>query len=113
MCLIDRIREKLKKADPDKPKLAENSEYLGASLVKHTDAYQKGLSALTAIEYKVFMLLREGFSIRECSQRLNMKRRAVNRHVGGIYYKLNVTTTAELIVKYREKDQTCSLQNKP
>jgi DNA-binding CsgD family transcriptional regulator len=112
LCLIDRICEKLKKANSNKPKCAESSEQSGISLIKH-DAYQKGLSALTITEHKVFMLLREGFSVSECSQRLNMKRRAVNRHVDGIYYKLNVTTTAELIVKYREKDETCSLKSKP
>lgn len=113
MCLIDRIREKLKKADSNKSKLAENSEYLDASLAKHTDVYQKRLSTLTATEYKVFMLLREGFSIRECSQRLDMKQMAVNRYVTGIYHKLNVTTTAELIVEYRERDQACPFQDKP
>jgi DNA-binding NarL/FixJ family response regulator len=62
------------------------------------------LSALTTQEIMVFMLLREGFSKDECSQRLGVKRRDLNRHIRLIYRKLNVRTNAELIMKYKEAE---------
>ncbi|MDD2362076.1 MAG: LuxR C-terminal-related transcriptional regulator [Oscillospiraceae bacterium] len=87
--MIDKIRMKFNKAE--KAALHENAE-----------AYHERLSRLTTSEYKLFMLLREGFTKNECSQRLNMKRRDVNSHVKRIYSKLHVRSLAELIVKYRE-----------
>lgn len=90
MFLIDKIRMKFNKAK--KTALHEN-----------TGAYQQRLSLLTTLEYRLFMLLYEGFSKEECSQRLNMKRSDVNKYVKSIYFKLNVRSTAELIVKYHEE----------
>ena len=89
MFLIDKIRKRFGKAEK-------------AALHENTGACQERLSRLTTSEYKVFMLLREGFTKNECSQRLNMKRRDVNNHVKRIYSKLHVRALAELIVKYRE-----------
>lgn len=90
MFLFDKIR--IKKSKADKTDFDEN-----------IGAYQQRLSLLTTMEYKTFMLLREGFSKKECSQRLNMKRSDVRVHFKAILNKLNVRSTAELIVKYREK----------
>ncbi|HBT63585.1 MAG TPA: hypothetical protein DEB10_02845 [Ruminococcaceae bacterium] len=89
MSWIDKIR--MKKSRLGQPNLYENN-----------GAYQQRLSLLTTLEYKIFMFLREGFSTEECSQRLNMKRSDVKAHVNSIYSKLNVISSAELIVKYRE-----------
>lgn len=75
----------------------------GSTLSENTEASLKRLSLLTTLEYKVFMLLREGFSKKECSQRLKMKRGDVENHVKSIYSKLNVRSAAELIVKYRKE----------
>lgn len=61
----------------------------------------KALSTLTEQEYKVFMLIREGFSKKECSQRLTMKRGVVNKVVADIFHKLSVRTITELIIKYQ------------
>ena len=69
---------------------------------ENSGTYQERISLLTTSEYKVFMLLREGFKKNECSQRLDMKRGEVNSHVKRIYRKLNVGSLAELIVKYRD-----------
>lgn len=74
----------------------------GTALSESTGAYQQSLSLLTTSEYKVFMLLREGFSKKECSQRLNLKRGDMKNYMESIYRKLNVRSAAELIVKYRE-----------
>lgn len=89
MCLFDKIHWKKSKKKNIVP--LENAE-----------AYQQRLSKLTTLEYKIFMLLREGFSERECSQRLNMKRGDVTINVKEILDKLNVKSLAELIVKYHE-----------
>ena len=89
MFLIDKIRQRFAKA--------ERSVFH-----ENVGDYQERLSRLTTSEYKVFMLLREGFTKKECSQRLNMKRRDVNSHMKRIYNKLHVSSLAELIVKYRE-----------
>ena len=89
MSWIDKVR--IKKERSEQPDLHDN-----------IGAYQQRLSLLTTLEYKIFMLLREGFSTQECSQRLNMKRSDVKAHVNSIYSKLNVMSLAELIVKYRE-----------
>ncbi|MDD2269066.1 MAG: LuxR C-terminal-related transcriptional regulator [Eubacteriales bacterium] len=86
MFLLDKIRMKFNNA---------NESVAGS--------YQARLSTLNTTEYKVFMLLREGFSKKECAQRLNMKRRAANNYIRTILHKLYVRNTAELIVKYREE----------
>lgn len=62
---------------------------------------QEKILLLTTLEYKVFMLLREGFTKKECSQRLHMKRRDLIRQIKSVYRKLQVKSLAELIMKYR------------
>ncbi|MDD4546504.1 MAG: hypothetical protein PHR24_04340 [Oscillospiraceae bacterium] len=73
------------------------------TLLENPKPYQQRLSLLTALEYKIFMLLREGFSKKECSQRLDMKRGEIKRCVKIIHKKLNLKSSAELIVRYREE----------
>lgn len=68
---------------------------------ERTVEYQQSISLLTTLEYKVFMLMREGFSKKECAQRLNMRRSDIKKYVKSIFFKLNVRSSAELIVKYR------------
>ncbi len=89
MFWLDKIRMKKNRAEKTDP---------------HGDvgAYQQRLSLLTTLEYKIFMLLREGFKTKECSQRLNLKRGDVRDCVKSIYRKLDVSSLAELIVKYHE-----------
>lgn len=89
MFLIDKIRMIFYKAKTTPP-------------LEDTEAHQQRLSLLTTPEYKIFMLLREGFSNKECSQRLNMRRGDINGHVKSIYSKLSVRSSAELIMKYHE-----------
>lgn len=89
MSWVDKLR--MKKILPDEPALDENAH-----------AYHQRLSLLTTLEYKVFMLLREGFTKKECSQRLNLKRGEVKDCTKSIYSKLDVSSLAELIVKYHE-----------
>ncbi len=89
MSWIDKIR--MRKSRP------EQSDFH-----KNVGAYHQRLSLLTTLEYKVFMLLREGFTKKECSQRLNLKRGEVRVCAKSIYSKLNIRSLAELIIKYHE-----------
>lgn len=65
-------------------------------------ANQLRLSTLTTTELKVFMLMREGFTNKECAERLNMKQSEIKDTAKSIFRKLGVKSLAELIVKYRE-----------
>lgn len=89
MSWLDKLR--IRKRQPEQSVLRENA---------HT--YHQRLSLLTTLEYKVFILLREGFTKKECSQRLNLKRGEVKDCTKSIYSKLEVSSLAELIVKYHE-----------
>lgn len=87
--LIDKIRLRIRR--PKQPDLHDNPE-----------ADSQRLSLLTTEEYKVFMLLREGFTEKECAQRLGLRRGEVKKRTKSIYRKLHVRSLAELIVKYHE-----------
>ena len=82
---------RVKKSQPEQPVLYDYSY-----------SYGQRLSLLTTEEYKNFMLLREGFTKKECAKRLNMKRSEARDCVKSIYWKLHIRSLAELIVKYRE-----------
>ena len=69
------------------------------------EACRKRLTFLDPAEYKVFMLLREGFLKKECALRLNMKRGELKSHIKSIFKKLNVRNTTELIVNYCKVSQ--------
>ena len=69
----------------------------------NVEAYRQRTKQLTIMEYKIFMLLREGFSVKECSQRLNMKRREVKIYLKSIFKKLKVRSLVQLIIEYREE----------
>lgn len=63
------------------------------------------LHLLNMEEAKLFMLLREGFTIQECADRLNKRRSDVKREQKEIFSKLKVGSITELIVKYGEMNQ--------
>lgn len=89
MSWIDNIR--VKKSLPDQPEFYEDPKTI-----------YKRLAKLSTIEYKVFMFLREGFTNKESSKRLNIKQGKVKKHTKSIYKKLGVSSLAELIFKYHE-----------
>lgn len=75
---------------------------LESAFQDNIEILKQRLSLLTVLEYKIFLLLREGFSKKECSKRLNMKRRDSRKNIKNIFLKLKVNSEAELIVKYRQ-----------
>lgn len=82
-------------------KFKNNSQIFRA---EDRDINQERLKLLTTLEYKVFILLREGFSNRECSQRLKIKKKDFKKHLKSIYYKLDVSSPLEIIIKYHTSD---------
>lgn len=57
--------------------------------------------ALTEREKDVYLLLVEGFTLKETAEQLGITYATVNTHMTGIYKKLGVNSRAELIINYR------------
>lgn len=59
------------------------------------------LLELTKREEDVFCLLLEGYTLQEAADQLGIKYSTANTHMTAIYKKLNVSSRAELIIRYR------------
>jgi DNA-binding CsgD family transcriptional regulator len=59
------------------------------------------ISQLTPREYELYLLLLEGFTLKESAKQLSVKYSTANTHMTGIYKKLGVKSRAELIINYR------------
>lgn len=104
MALIDKLKhiltsERRKKADSD----AQKSKIypFGKELNITTEEKKKRISLLTQREYELYMLLLEGFTLKESANQLFIKYSTANTHMTGIYKKLGVNSRAELIINYR------------
>lgn len=62
---------------------------------------QKRVSRLTPREHELYLLLLEGFTLRESAKQLSIKYSTANTHMTGVYKKLGVKSRAELIINYR------------
>lgn len=60
------------------------------------------LAMLTPRERDLFLILLEGYTLKQAAQQLSVKYSTANTHVTGIYKKLNVNSRAELIIRYRD-----------
>lgn len=60
------------------------------------------IALLTPRERDLFLLLLEGYTLKESANRLSVKYSTANTHMTGIYKKLNVGSRAELIIRYRD-----------
>ena len=60
------------------------------------------LSGLTPRETDVFLLLLEGYTLRETAALLGVKYSTANTHMTAVYKKLEVNSRAELIIRYRD-----------
>lgn len=56
---------------------------------------------LTPREHELFLLLLEGYTLKECALKLSVKYSTANTHMTSIYKKLHVKSRAELIIHYR------------
>lgn len=59
------------------------------------------IATLTPREHELFLLLLEGFTLKESAGQLMIKYSTANTHMTGIYKKLGVNSRAGLIIKYR------------
>lgn len=57
---------------------------------------------LTNREKEMFVLLLEGYSMREIAERLHIGGQTVRNYASQIYEKLEVSSKTELIIKYRK-----------
>ena len=63
------------------------------------------LALLTPRERELFLLLLEGYTLKESAKRLSVKYSTANTHMTGVYKKLNVNSRAELIIRYWKAGQ--------
>lgn len=57
---------------------------------------------LSPREYELFLLLLEGYTLKESAKQLSIKYSTANTHMTSVYKKLNVNSRAELIIKYHD-----------
>jgi DNA-binding CsgD family transcriptional regulator len=62
---------------------------------------QERIAQLTPREYDLYLLLLEGFTLKESAERLLIKYSTANTHMSGVYRKLGVKSRAQLIINYR------------
>lgn len=67
---------------------------------------KKRVSILTPREYELYLLLIEGFTLKESAEKLSIKYSTANTHMTGVYKKLGVNSRAELIINYRYINET-------
>lgn len=63
---------------------------------------QVRVAQLTPREKDLYLLLLEGFTLKESAKQLGVKYSTANTHMTGIYKKLEVKSRAELIINYRD-----------
>jgi len=81
MWLLDKLSKKLPLSDKEK---------------------EEKVQSLTAREREVFLLLIEGFTLKEAAEQVGIEYSTVKNHMTEIYRKLNVKERDELIINYRD-----------
>lgn len=94
MTLFDRFKQMLIPEEKRKKK-----EY---PTEKQEADRQVRFSRLTPRENDLYLLLIEGFTLKESANQLSIKYSTANTHMTGIYKKLGVNSRAELIINYRD-----------
>lgn len=65
------------------------------------DEKQTRVQKLTPREHDLYLLLLEGYTLKESAMQLSIKYSTANTHMSGVYKKLGVNSRAELIINYR------------
>lgn len=60
------------------------------------------LASLTPRERELLSLLLEGLTLQQSADRMSVRYPTANTHITSIYRKLEVSSRAELIIKYRD-----------
>lgn len=79
----------------------KKSQIEALNLDENPLALKERISSLDQSEYAIFTLMREGFSQKECKQKLNLKRGEVKKLTKSIFQKLDVCSHGELIIRCR------------
>lgn len=66
-----------------------------------TDGKKELIAHLTPREHELYLILLEGYTLKESAEQLLIKYSTANTHMTSIYKKLEVKSRAELIIKYR------------
>jgi DNA-binding CsgD family transcriptional regulator len=82
--------------------VAGTASPFGKKLDKTSKDKQELVLLLTPREYQLYLLLLQGFTLKESAQQLSVKYSTANTHMNGIYRKLCVNSRAELIINYRD-----------
>jgi len=110
MSLLDRLKQLLK--SDERINSDDTAELNSINWQDVTSAYYRNedilleekrikVAKLTPREYDLYLLLLEGFTIKESAKQLTIKYSTANTHMSAIYKKLGVHTRAELIINYR------------
>lgn len=114
MALFDKFRkilipeEKLKKKECPTEKqnidIQDTSPVDEERVSEGQNIRQMRVTHLTPREHDLYLLLLEGFTLKESAKQLRVKYSTANTHMTGIYRKLGVKSRAELIINYRNVD---------
>ena len=88
--------------DPD----LQNKNYPSKQL-KMDDSEKLGcISNLTPREKETYLLLLKGYTLKEVAEQLGIKYSTVNTYMTALYKKLFVNSRAELIINYRNLEES-------
>lgn len=94
MSLFDRFKRKL---------IPGQKENWGRMSIVQSDKEER-VTRLTPREHDLYLLLLEGFTLKESAKQLSIKYSTANTHMTAIYKKLGVKSRAALIINYRDVD---------
>lgn len=112
MSLLGRLRQMLtpekEGTTPECPAERPDSGFQAASSADGEQAdtpqsdKQARVARLTPREHDLYLLLLEGFTLKESAKLLGIQYSTANTHMTGVYRKLCVQSRAELIINYRD-----------
>lgn len=112
MAVFDRLKQILIPEEKQKKKDKQKGLYIACNQdVSPADGKQMSeiqsnrhvqVTQLTPREHDLYLLLLEGFTLKESAKQLSIKYSTANTHMTGIYKKLGIKSRAELIINYRD-----------
>ena len=110
MALIDQLKQLFstrkqnfsKKQNSQSETSKKNNNPSGSDRPSFTESDKRAsVSRLTPREHDLYLLLLEGFTLKESAGQLAIKYPTANTHMNNIYKKLGVRSRAQLIINYR------------
>ncbi len=110
MALFSRLKQLKNVPNKNSDLTVENSSFSDREQTEVTRTFaatnnsellKQQVALLTPREHDLFLLLLEGYTLKEAAQNLMIKYSTANTHMTGIYKKLKINTRASLIINYR------------